>query len=646
MSHFHSQLKTALIILCFGCFSISSFAFTQRNLLQEKAEKHNISEMLIKNQQWVPYPAYTNRAGWDALLGQYKSEYIRRGENAFNYKWEVIPASSYLEYERSGSRKIMEDPNKKNNLAIVDLFFAELAEGEGRFLDKLIDGVFFSCEMTSWTLSAHLSPQKSGRSLPEKDENIVALVSSDMGSVFSWIYYFFHEEFDKVNPEISKRLKSEINRRVLEPFLARDFWWMGFDYKEGMIINNWNPWCNFNVLQCFMLLEDDEERLARAVEKGIRSVDQFINYSNNDGACEEGPSYWGHAAGKMYDYLQLLYDVTGGKISLFDEPMIKNMGEYIAKSYVGDGWVVNFADASAKLNPEPDLIYRYGKAVNSDEMKSFASYLFNGSGKNNVPNFGRDVYRTMQTLRFRDELKQLPVARQSAPYTWYPKTEFCYMKSEKGLFFAAKGGYNNESHNHNDVGTFSLYCDNTPILIDVGVGTYTRQTFSSERYSIWTMQSIYHNLPEINGLAQQYGQQYKSRDAIFNPSKKMFSLELIDAYPRVLSQDSWKRIYQLAGRTLKITDQFTIKNPTVANKLHFMTWGNVDIAKNYIEINVDGKTMHLKFNEHDFTPSIEPIKLDDPRLSNVWGDMIYRITLTAKNVASKGEYKISISKEK
>lgn len=28
--------------------------------------------------------------------------------------------------------------------------------------------------------------------------------------------------------------------------------------------------------------------------------------------------------------------------------MIKNMGEYISRSYVGKGWVVNFADASAK----------------------------------------------------------------------------------------------------------------------------------------------------------------------------------------------------------------------------------------------------------------------------------------------------------
>ena len=52
---------------------------------------------------------------------------------------------------------------------------------------------------------------------------------------------------------------------------------------------------------------------------------------------------------------------------------------------------------------------------------------------------------------------------------------------------------------------FSLYIDETPVLIDAGVGTYTRQTFGDERYTIWTMQSLFHNLPEINGTQQAFG---------------------------------------------------------------------------------------------------------------------------------------------
>ena len=76
------------------------------------------------------------------------------------------------------------------------------------------------------------------------------------------------------------------------------------------------------------------------MSKTARSV---CEPKKSDGACEEGTSYWGHAAGKLYDYLQILSDGTGGKISLFNEPMIRRMGEYMSRSYVGNGWVVNFA---------------------------------------------------------------------------------------------------------------------------------------------------------------------------------------------------------------------------------------------------------------------------------------------------------------
>lgn len=62
----------------------------------------------------------------------------------------------------------------------------------------------------------------------------------------------------------------------------------------------------------------------------MQSVDKFINFVKADGACEEGPSYWGHAAGKMYDYLQILSDGTDGKVSLFKEPMIQPGWENIS----------------------------------------------------------------------------------------------------------------------------------------------------------------------------------------------------------------------------------------------------------------------------------------------------------------------------
>ena len=185
---------------------------------------------------------------------------------------------------------------------------------------------------------------------------------------------------------------------------------MAFNATPTTMVNNWNPWCNFDVLTSFLLLENDPEKLAAAVKRTMVSVDQFINYYHSDGACEEGPSYWGHAPGKMYDYLQLLYTATNGQVSIFDQPIIKNMGEYISKSYVGKGWVVNFADASARGGGEPGMIFRYGKAVQSDEMQQFAAYLYERDQKISYFNAGRDLYRTIENLKSHNELLKVKPA--------------------------------------------------------------------------------------------------------------------------------------------------------------------------------------------------------------------------------------------
>lgn len=80
-----------------------------------------------------------------------------------------------------------------------------------------------------------------------------------------------------------------------------------------------------------------------------------MNYVHSDGACEEGPSYWGHASGKVLDYLVLLSDITGNRINFFSDTQIRNMANYVSNSYIGNGWVVNFADASAKVEGTPTL---------------------------------------------------------------------------------------------------------------------------------------------------------------------------------------------------------------------------------------------------------------------------------------------------
>ena len=621
--------------------AVQMFGYTERNLLCNRADAGQLKEMLVMDRRWVTYPQYADRRGWDDLLGNYKDAYICRGEKLLDYQWQVVRATDYLAFERTGNRKQMENPFDANNRAIADLLMAELAEGKGRFTDQLMNGVFHACEMTSWALSAHLIVQPSHRSLPSYDYPVIDLTSGDLSGLLAWVHYFMRDAFDKVDPEIGRRLRHELQVRMLDPYLNNDsFWWMGRNYN-GRMLNNWNPWCNSNALMCFMLLEDDKDTLARAVWLSMDSVDKFLNYIKADGACEEGPSYWGHAAGKTLDYLELLASITGGKVSIFDEPMVRNMGEYISRSYVGNGWVVNFADASAHGEGDAPLIFRFGKHTQSDELKGFAALMRKDGA---VPHNGRDIYRTLAALAIDRELQQAKPEHSARPFTWYPETEFCYLSTKEGLFLAAKGGYNDESHNHNDAGTCSVWMEHTPVLIDAGVGTYTRQTFSSERYSIWTMQSNYHNLPMINGVPEKYGRKYKATEV--KAVKNRFSANIATAYPEEAKVKTWIRSYTVKGHQAVISDAFRLEEAVAPNVVNFMTWGEVDASKKgKVQIRVNGVNAVLGYDDARFDLTVEPVELTDIRLSKVWGKQIYRLSFKAKQKVTKGTYSFTIKKQ-
>jgi len=640
----HRILTIASLLFITVCASARDY--TDRNIIKNRYTFEQVKDALVMDQKWVPYPAYSDRAGWDKLMGEYKSGIIKDGEKYLDYEWKVIKATDYLAFEQTGDRYIMENPLADNNQAIASLFAAEMAEGKGRFIPQIINGLFHTCEMTSWAISAHLSTLSfSRRSLPEKGDNTLELRQGGMSQMYSWIMYFLHDEFDKIQPEFSRRFAAEIKYRELDSYLERDdFWWMGLgnNLNKGFL-NNWTPCCVSFALYSFMLMENDRDRLAQAVWKSIQSLDQYLNYVQGDGGIEEGPSYWYGAPGKLFDCLYAISLITGGKINIFDEKQVRDMGEYIVRSYVGDGWVVNFADAYARSSGSPELVYRYGRAIGSDLMMGYATHMRDMKGVTS-PEVSLDFYHFLEDLLFAEEYRSSTCPFHPSVYTWYPETEFHYMSNPEGVFVAARGGNNDESHNHNDVGSFNLYYDSFPILIDVGVGTYTRQTFSPERYSIWTMQSQYHNVPVINGVAQMDGPQYRASDCVSAPTS--FSADIAGAYPAEAKVQKWVRSYSMSGKSVKMTDKFSLSEAVAPNELHFMTWGDVDTsAAGIITVKVQGHTLEMKYDRTQFAVTTEAIQLTDPKLKISWGNEICRINLKAVKLVRDGKYSITFTKK-
>ena len=180
-------MKRILIALVVFAAALSVHAYEKRDLLQRSATEAEVKASLVMDQKWVPYPAYSDRNGWNNLLGDYRENIIKTGEKCLDYKWEVVKASQYLEFEKSGSRDIMEKPNNRNSTAFGRLLMAELAEGKGRFLTDIMDGVFYFCEQTTWAESAHLVRfQESGRAIPDFRTDVLELKQGGLAQMLSW----------------------------------------------------------------------------------------------------------------------------------------------------------------------------------------------------------------------------------------------------------------------------------------------------------------------------------------------------------------------------------------------------------------------------------------------------------------------------
>lgn len=643
------KIRLLNLVLLFVASCCMLFAQEERNLLDNKAKQLTDKQLIDAN--FEPYARYSNRAFWDSIVPEkQKAAIIRQAEKSAKYIYGTVPLTTYLAVKRNGNRMINEDHYKARRDNFRNLILGELVEGNGRFIDPIIDAAWSLCEQTSWAISAHLNLQKTGVGVPDQSEPIIDLTVGEIGNLLGWSYYFFKDQFDGVNPLIATRIQSEINNRIIQPYLSRnDFWWMG--YKPGHLVNNWNPWCNFNVLTATMLTSDDAETKAKVMRKTLNSTDKFINYYKADGGCEEGPTYWDHAAGKLLEYLEFVDRISNGNINIFDQQIVKRMGEYIALSHVGNGYYMNFADASAFAKGLSDIIYRYGKSIHSKDLKEFAAYVMHSTGQSDKY-VASTLDMTLQKMLIWNELQNTPANAYYPGHFFLEGTEVAGVRSKSGttdgFFLATKGGYNNESHNHNDVGTFSLYYNTDPVLIDVGVGTYTAKTFSKDRYTIWTMQSAYHNLPYINGKQQAFGSDFKAKDMQFSNSRNgaMISLNIANAYPAETNCKYWNRTYKFDRKKgLEISDDFLLTEAQSANQIMFMVANGVDeIAEGKLRLKGKKEALIFHYNKNQFNFEVEEIKLDDPRLSNVWGDKVYRLILTAKNSNTKDFYKFNITK--
>lgn len=563
----------------------------------------------------------------DSIPLEMRQSYVEYGEQYLGKPWTVLPWTVFAENKKTGNRVNYEALCFEKRRQLAAIVMAEIMEGKGRFMGDIIDGMGSFCEETWWGIPAHYP-----KAIPLAELQEVDLFNAETASLIVWTRYMLGKQFDTFSPDLCQRIDREIERRILQPAVVNDYWWK----TAGM---NWNPWICSNWLACVLICEKDEVRKAEAITQIRKAIQAFVDAYPEDGGCDEGPGYWDRAAASMFEVMRLL---DSGSI----EPKVQKMAAYAYKTYIGNDYCVCFADAHEnKAVQQVNIVYPFGLWLNDPTMREFGAYLGRQKGvltnpaalydkSGNFPTLGRELFFLRHIKDFIADNPQEPLLKD----VWLPDLQI--MTARRGHFYVAmKGGTNGESHNHNDVGSFIVYAPLlqegtgegtllSPLFIDPAVGEYTAKTFSKDRYDVWTMQSGYHNLPQINGIDQKDGKDYAAK--VIRHKEGQLTLELAGAYPKDAAVKSWQRTVTAMKSGISVTEDYKLRDFIAPTRLVFMAL-------------TPDALQHLHYDASQLSATVEDIsdKLD-PLLQHMWGPKMYRVILTVKSTKTTNKIKYTI----
>lgn len=586
-------------------------------------------------------PGLSDEKAW-LIDAKTRAYLLDTADRSHTKPWPKLSQDDYGLFMKTGDRVTYETPYFERRRMLLTLAMAEAVENTGRYLDKIEQGVALICEEAGWQLPAHNGYIRDGEiaAQPDPARPVIDLFAAETGALLATLARLLEEGLEPASIEL---IDQEVKTRLLDPYLHSKFWWMGLD--GGMMIN-WTPWCTQNVLIAAFARPQPVANRHDILKRAAHSLDAFWAEHGEDGACPEGAYYYGHATLSLFTCLQVINQVSQGAVQpVLDSSKFRNIAEYILYTHVEDNTYANFGDCAPRM-AEPDArVFALAAAINSPQLKEYsASDHFNlGSDQVQI-----NLYNHLQALFLDRKCDKVGGTRKLEPIRKFDRaariennyditstniinTREGYLPStglfvarDKHFYVAVSAGNNGVDHNHNDLGSVIVYLDGQPLLIDIGVETYTAKTFSADRYDIWTMQSSYHNVAEFGGVMQAVGADYKVTEqrVHFDQNKARIDMQLVGAYPSQAQLQSYTRSLCLErGRRLLIEDRFQSKKTVVANFI----FAEIPVLEGSI-LHI-GQLAKIQLSGHAQI-EIEAIAVNDARLRQCWPETLYRVRIS------------------
>ncbi|RMI34720.1 heparinase II/III domain-containing protein [Streptomyces triticirhizae] len=613
--------------------------------------RERLATVLPPPGRWRPLPPAADRAAWGAVPGPARARTLALARAHLADELPELPADGFTAYGRTGDRERYERAYFARRTRLGAAVAHTVLAGPGTATAELDAVARLICAEPTWCLPAHeMSHDAQGDPAPDPARPTVDLFAADTAALLAHTLLLVGDELPE---ETAALARAEVRSRVLVPYRTRDdWWWLGLG---GEKLNNWTSWIISNVLPAALLLEETAEELLDSVARAVGTLGRYLDSLPEDGGCDEGIHYWWRSAASYFECVEALADATGDPAAL-RLPKTAALARYPVTAHVAGDWFVNFADGRPRMGRvEPGLLFRYGRRVGEPEVAALATATPPADSLD-----APDVSLARLLTPLLDAEWQAaaaegagrpPLVRQR----WLPDTELLVARERggdpEGLFLAAKGGHNGEFHNHNDVGSFVLANGGVPVVIDLGVGTYTRKTFGPDRYDIWTMGSAWHNLPLVNGVQQAPGEEHAAREvtAVLTDDAARLELDLAATWPAKAQVTAWRRALTLrradadGPAEVAVEETWRLAAPPGSLALHLVTTHPVAAGPTpgSLLLGAPGHRVLLEYDPSLFCMAAEERAVDDPKLAAVWGATVHRVRLVATAPIAEGTTRLT-----
>ena len=360
--------------------------------------------------------------------------------------------------------------------------------------------------------------------------------------------------------------------------------------------------CAGSVGSTLMYLATEEE-FEMALPRILDTISCFLSGYNDDGCCLEGLSYWNYGFGFFLFFADLLKRFTNNKINLLDDKKVETIALYQQKVILSRTSCVGFSDGRSVFKHQIGISHYLYKNFKDVEIPDISR----------IKIFGDDsCYRWAAFIRdFIWSDDKLPHCTITEKNNYYFKDAQWFIKRGNKYSFAAKGGHNNEPHNHNDIGSFMCNVNDKFILDDFGAGEYTEQYFNpAYRYKILVNSSRGHSVPIINGESQNAGEDYCGY--VLETNENRFRIDISKAY-NLSELNSLIRDFTFTDDGIYLKDSFKFSKPPKSLTERFVTGikpvlkGNiVDIGGHIIKFDTDLFDCYIKkevYMDHSSKPA-------------------------------------------